>query len=205
MSHVLCRLLAGIEPDDWAMEGLCTSRGQFILRSVAEKGCNDSSISVAYAPYEAPGGESCGPWSCIGGNRDALCDAEQYLASLAAAAADVEARVLQERGGISRSSVWRRGGIGGTAWRGGRGRRGERWTPLARSTRRCGCSSPSWPAQLPTCCVQDALRDRVRATHEDQSSWWHLAWNDARETVALAFVTPSWRTRMPCCRGRWSG
>jgi hypothetical protein len=42
---------------------------------------------------------------------------------------------------------------------------------------------------LRACALQEELRQHVRALDEAQSAWWHLEWDDVRETANLTFVT----------------
>ncbi|KAK3294414.1 uncharacterized protein B0H64DRAFT_324781 [Chaetomium fimeti] len=60
---------------------------------------------------------------------------------------------------------------------------------------RLGLRPQSWmlanmaTKMLRACALQDELRQHARSLDGNQSAWWHLEWDDARETADLAFVT----------------
>ncbi|KAH6614438.1 hypothetical protein B0J18DRAFT_413607 [Chaetomium sp. MPI-SDFR-AT-0129] len=174
--------------------GLC--RVPRLLEAIAEGHCIRTNTSGMSIPYWAPLGSHCHPTDCMGGLREALCDAEELLSSVAAAAERAKARVLEERGGGGALSRWERV-VGryyrdGVAWR---TRTLERALdafhalyPALRLQRRVLLADLAASVQR-TCDAQDALRARVHAARKDQSSWWDLKWDAGRETVALTFVT----------------
>ncbi|KAK4140724.1 uncharacterized protein C8A04DRAFT_31701 [Dichotomopilus funicola] len=75
--------------------GLC--RVPRLLEAIASGHCIRTKTSGMSIPCWAPLGSHCHPTDCMGGLREALCDAEALLSSVAAAAERAKARVLEER------------------------------------------------------------------------------------------------------------
>lgn len=161
------------------------------LRETAEGRCRDPKRAFAYLSYGIPMDIACASDECIPALRDALCDAEEFLASVAAAAEKVKAAVVEERSTPPRFvrlfSYFHEDDIeekirvldGALA-------AFYALYPALKIQRRLLAGVAARVQRV--CILQDTLRHRIRSALSDRSWWWDLEWDADREKVVLAYA-----------------
>jgi hypothetical protein len=159
---------------------LCFSRK--LLEVVAKARCPDhiseESVLQNPLPYWTPfgGNTGCGSGSCLHSLHDALCDAELFITAFAAKARQVRARVqdaVSQRGGFSLAER-----AAGSYGRDGIVRRARTFDraldtldALLASLAVQHCILAGMAVRmLHVCALQNGLRERARALHENQSA-----------------------------------
>ncbi|KAK3301330.1 uncharacterized protein B0H64DRAFT_35910 [Chaetomium fimeti] len=162
------------------------------LRETAEGRCRGPGRGyVPYMPYHSTVDTECLGSDCIPALRDALCDAEEFLSAMAAAAGRVKAAVAEERGTKSR--------LGRLFGHFHEDETEKRIQTLDRALAAFHALYPALQMQRRllagvaarlqhACILQDALRDRVRSALSDKSWWWDLEWDADRRKVVLAYA-----------------
>jgi hypothetical protein len=169
--------------------GLCRTGEP--LRETAEGRCGNPERAFTYITYDVPVDAACVSGDCIPALRDALCDAEEFLPSVAAAAERVKAAVVKERGTpslLTRLFSYfheddieaRIRGLDGTL---------AAFYALYPALKLQRQILAGVAARLQRVCdLQDTLRHRVRSALSDRSWWWDLEWDADREKVMLAYA-----------------
>lgn len=174
--------------------GLCRhDDADDMLRAIVEGRCSGNHTTKIR--HYMTGDEDATDYSSVAGTWDALCDVESFLSYVQALAEGVRDRVeaaVAERGGMSLreriASYFSKDGIE---------RRMETFDHALHvfHSLRLGLRPQSWmlanmaSKMLRACALQKELQEHVRSLDDAQSAWWHLEWDDARETSNLTFVT----------------
>jgi hypothetical protein len=190
------RVALGMEDGGWGRDphGLCRhDDADDLLRAIVEGRCSGNHTTKMR--HYMTGNEDATDYSSAAGIWDAMCDVESFLSYVQALAEGVRDRVeaaVAERGGMSLreriASYFSKDGIE---------RRMETFDHALHVFRslRLGLRPQFWmlanmaSKMLRACALQEELRQHVRALDEAQSAWWHLEWDDVRETANLTFVT----------------
>lgn len=164
-------------------EGRCGSRGRDFIPSCV-------------IPFQFIGiGSKCCGQDCITNLRDALCIAEEFLSSVAAAAERVRATVVEEHRRDSISPFKRL--INRYVYEDditARTRTLDRalaaFYPLYSALKMQRRHLAGVASRLQrTCLVQDTLRARLYSALTNQSWWWDLEWDSVGHKVVLTYVT----------------
>ncbi|KAH6845045.1 hypothetical protein B0I37DRAFT_174734 [Chaetomium sp. MPI-CAGE-AT-0009] len=184
---------------DWGLwaghGGLCPIGER--LRETSEGRCSNQRRDfkpTCTVPLKSLGGPECCGQDCITSLGDALCDAKEFLSSVAAAAERVRAAVVEEHGAMSlferlRNRYFYEDDV--TARTRTLDRALAAFYPLYSALEMQRRLLAGVAARLQrVCLLQDALQDRVRSAMSDQSRWRDLEWDDSRRmVVVLTYVT----------------